>query len=218
MIKVLRRPFESALAAGVVVMDQPREIADTVATPCPDRHLEGIEDQFGGHRGGRPPADDPAGEHIEDEGDVDRPRPGRDIGEVRDPEPVGSGRSEVPVDQIRRPGVLGGRDRGPGVLAPQRSRPALGGHQPLHSAPRHVVAVAAQMQPHLPGTEPDTELVLACRSNQLDDLGITQRALRRSPVAGFVVGRGSDLDAVLGQHAADRLDSVDLTVIVDEVD
>jgi hypothetical protein len=35
---------------------------------------------------------------------------------------------------------------------------------------------------------------------------------------GFVVGRRSDLDPVLGQHAADRLDSVDPAVVVDEID
>jgi hypothetical protein len=80
------------------------------------------------------------------------------------------------------------------------------------------MAVAAQVQPHLPGTEPGPELVFTRGRDQLDDLGVAKLPLRRRTVTGLVVGRRSDLDPVLAQHAADRLDSVDLTMVVDEVD
>jgi hypothetical protein len=95
---------------------------------------------------------------------------------------------------------------------------ALGGHQPLHRAPSHLVALCAQMQPHFAGTEPDPEPVLTCGPDQLEDLGVAQRTPRRRPGARLAVGRRSDLDAVLGQHPTDRLDSVQISMLVDELD
>ena len=62
-----------------------------------------------------------------------------------------------------------------------RSAPALLRHQPFHGAPGHVVALCAQVQPHLAGTEPDPELVVPGRSDQREDLGITQSPLRGPP-------------------------------------
>lgn len=70
----------------------------------------------------------------------------------------------------------------------------------------HVVALPAQVQPHLAGTEPDPELVLGGSPDQLDDLGVAQGPFRRRPAAGLVVGAGGDRASMLGQHGADRLD------------
>ena len=56
------------------------------------------------------------------------------------------------------------------------------------------------------------------RSDQSHDLRITQGALGRPPGPCLVVGRRGDLDAVFGEHTTDRLDPVDLAVLVDEVD
>ena len=60
------------------------------------------------------------------------------------------------------------------------------------------------------------EPLLPRGADQLDDLGIAQRPLRRWPVTGLVVGGRGDLDPMLGQHATDRLDPELLTVFVDE--
>ena len=49
-----------------------------------------------------PPADNAAGEHIDDEGDIDKPCPGRDIGEIADPEPVRRRGLEVAVHMVER--------------------------------------------------------------------------------------------------------------------
>src|SRR5512132_2542946 len=49
-----------------------------------------------------PPADDPAGIGIDDEGDVDEAGPGRDIGEVGEPKDVRPWRLELAVDVIQR--------------------------------------------------------------------------------------------------------------------
>jgi len=49
-----------------------------------------------------PPADDPPSIGIDDEGDVDEPRPGRDVREVRDPQHVRRWRVKLAVDVIER--------------------------------------------------------------------------------------------------------------------
>jgi hypothetical protein len=64
----------------------------------PDRHLQGVQGQLGMKRGGDPPAHDGAAEGVDDEGHIDEPGPGVDVGQIRDPEPVGCWCSEVPID------------------------------------------------------------------------------------------------------------------------
>jgi hypothetical protein len=46
------------------------------------RHLQGVQDQRGGHLCGCPPADDAAGEHVDHERHVDHAGPGRYVGEI----------------------------------------------------------------------------------------------------------------------------------------
>ena len=53
--------------------------------------LQRIEHEAGVRRARHTPADDAAGEDVDDEGDVDEAGPGRDVGEVRDPQPFGRG-------------------------------------------------------------------------------------------------------------------------------
>lgn len=79
------------------------------------------------------------------------------------------------------------------------------------------MALPAQVEPHLAGTEPGDEPLLARGTEQLDDLGVAQRPLRRRPAAGVVVGGRGDLDAGLGQDGADRLDPELLAVLFDEL-
>ncbi|WP_346137202.1 hypothetical protein, partial [Lentzea roselyniae] len=47
-------------------------------------------------------------------------------------------------------------------------------------------------------------------------IGIGDITGRGWPAAGLAVGPGRDLDSVLGEHITDRLDAVDLAVLVDE--
>src|SRR6185437_16642961 len=125
----------------VGVVHQAGQVVDAAAAPGPDRVLEGVEHEFGAHVGGGAPAHDPAAEHVDDEGDVDGPRPGRHVGEVGDPELVGSGRGEVPVDQVGGSMVGGVGQGGADLLGPQRPGPALFGIEPLNGAARDVVAL-----------------------------------------------------------------------------
>lgn len=96
-IEVLRRPVDSALAAAVVVVDQPGEVGDAFPLSRPDRLLDCVEDERGGHRARAAPAEDPPGVGIDHERDVDPSGPGQDVGEVRDPEPVRGVLVEVPL-------------------------------------------------------------------------------------------------------------------------
>ena len=61
---VLRRPVESALAAPVAVMDQ---LARLGRRPLADGLVQGIKDETGGHRSRDAPADDLAGEDVDNE-------------------------------------------------------------------------------------------------------------------------------------------------------
>src|SRR5215470_4877723 len=68
----------------------------------PQSLIERIQDQVSMHRAGNAPADDAARKHIDDEGHVDETRPGRDVGEIGDPELIRPHRGELALDQICR--------------------------------------------------------------------------------------------------------------------
>ena len=80
------------------------------------------------------------------------------------------------------------------------------------------MALSAQVQPHLAGTEPATEPVVPGSRDQRGDLSVAQRPPGGPPRSGVVVAARGDLAAVLGEHGADRLDPEHPTVLVDEVD
>lgn len=69
---------------------QANEIAvmDDAAARAPLVHslLQRVQDEARMRRFRHAPADDAAGEHVDDESDIDEARPCRDIGEIRDPE------------------------------------------------------------------------------------------------------------------------------------
>jgi hypothetical protein len=64
--------------------------------------LQSVEDEARMRRPAHPPADDPAGIGVDDEGDIDEARPGRDIGEVGDPQHVRRRGMELAIDVIER--------------------------------------------------------------------------------------------------------------------
>ena len=93
--------------------------------PGPRRHVQGVDDEWCRHRPRRLPADDAAGEHVDDEGHVDDARPRRAVGEVRDPQLVGPGGGEVPLDQIGSPGCTRVGVGGEALLCPGGPADAL---------------------------------------------------------------------------------------------
>ena len=76
------------LGAGVGVVDQPGQVGDAVLRRVQIAISRASRTRSVRHRGGGPPAHDPPGEHVDHERDVDHAGPGRDVGEVRDPQPV----------------------------------------------------------------------------------------------------------------------------------
>jgi hypothetical protein len=71
------------------VVDRPGQLG-WFAAAGPAGVLEGVEGQVGAQVRGRAPAGDAAGEQVGDEGDVDEPGPGRDVGDVGDPRWLGA--------------------------------------------------------------------------------------------------------------------------------
>ena len=68
----------------------------------PQRLLQCVQNQFRAHRTRHAPADDAPREHIDDQGDVDKTSPRRDVGKVCYPQLIGTTRLELALDQIER--------------------------------------------------------------------------------------------------------------------
>jgi hypothetical protein len=65
-----------------------------------DGLFQGVEHEPRLRRGADAPAHDFAGIGIDDESHIDEPFPGGDIGEIRHPQPVGRGCTELPVHLV----------------------------------------------------------------------------------------------------------------------
>jgi len=124
----------------------------------PQGHFEGVKRQIAAKRARHPPADDPPGEHIGDEGNVDESVPGGHIGDVGDPELVRTYRSEVAIHKIRGPKrlAIGGCRDLEGASA-DASKPQVA-HEARDRAAGDGDSLAAKLQPYL-ACPVDTEVV-----------------------------------------------------------
>jgi hypothetical protein len=80
-------------------------VHETAALDRPPRVqglLQRVEHEAGVRRPRDPPADNAPRISIDHKGNIDEAGPGRDIGEIRDPEHVRARRLELPVDAIER--------------------------------------------------------------------------------------------------------------------
>src|SRR4030095_9793682 len=181
-----------------------------------DRLLEGIQHKVGRQRRGDAPPDDAPREHVDPDRHVNKTAPRGHVGKIRDPELIRWRRGEVAIDEIGGPG--GGRLRLgrnlPGAFAAHPAEPHLA-HEALDRAARHAGALAAKLFPHF--ARPVHLVVLI--PDTLDrpaQLGIalrSRRSLRRLLLLRLPqeVRRRSD-----GQDRADRLDSVHVSLLIDE--
>src|ERR1700733_8557755 len=96
--------------------------------------LQRIEDEARMGGAADPPADDPAGEGVDDEGDIDEAGPSRHIGEIRKPEHVRRWGVELSVDMILRARRRLVADRGSHRLAADYPLQTHAPHQPLDRA------------------------------------------------------------------------------------
>jgi hypothetical protein len=70
------------------------------------RLLQRIEHEVGVHGTAHPPTHDASGDDVNDQGDIQPALPGRRIGEIRDPQPIGALGLELPIDPIQRATAL----------------------------------------------------------------------------------------------------------------
>jgi hypothetical protein len=59
-----------------------------LGSPCPERHVQCIEHQLCGQRGGHRPTNDATAEGVKHDREVEKARPGRDVGDIRNPQPI----------------------------------------------------------------------------------------------------------------------------------
>jgi hypothetical protein len=93
------------LAALVGMMDH------AGCAPLRERHVQRLEHQLGAQVSLHGPANDASAERVEDHGEIEKAGPGRDVGDVGDPQPIGRRGAEVALDQV-------GPRAGPGDRAP----------------------------------------------------------------------------------------------------
>ncbi len=92
-----------------------RMVDDPGRPTLPERHFDCFDHQFRAYMLRHRPANDAPTARIEDDREIEEARPRRDICDVRDPEPVGSGRDEIALDEVGRGCHL--------WAAPRRARP-----------------------------------------------------------------------------------------------
>ena len=202
------------LASAVAVVNQAAAMSGPSVV---QRLLQSVEHEVGVRRPADAPADDIAGIDIDHERHVDEARPGGDISEVRDPEPVRRWSLELSIDLVERTRHRLITDRRANRLAANNALEAESPHQTDDSATGDVVPLASELTPHFAYTvdaevlfedPPDLDLQGEIASRTLGQQG-------RIPSLGqvIVVGGGGDR-----QHFADRLDPELRPVIVNEGD
>ena len=86
--------------------------------PRHQRHVQGVEHQLRGERRGHRPADDATAVGIEHDREIQKARPGRNVGDVGDPQQIRRFCREVALDQVRRLAAVashrGGDEPAPG--------------------------------------------------------------------------------------------------------
>ena len=134
-IEMLQRPLESTLASVVAVMH------DGLRSTLCERHVQRRQHDLGAQMRLDAPADDLARPHVEYDRQVQKPGPGRDVGDVGDPELIGPVGPELPLHQIvaerLRIGSHGRRDK---ALRHHTAKPCSA-HQPRHALAAHPDAV-----------------------------------------------------------------------------
>ena len=122
--------------------DQPIGDRMAVMGSAPGGHPQAGQHQVGVLPAHRMPADDRLGEGIDDEGDVDEPRPGPDVGEVGDEQPVRRRSGEVESWIGACGGWLGGKPVPGGRWGLCRIRCVTGSESPTPNSPGPVPLAA----------------------------------------------------------------------------
>src|SRR5215217_6094241 len=186
------------LAALVGVPDQPG-----AGTAMLDGHLKGVGDQFGAHVIGHRPADDPAREEVLDGDEIEPSLPRAQIRDVRDPALVGSGGTEVPIEQVVGDANPWDPNRGRLPLLLLQARQAGLAHEALDALAADPLAVVE----HEVRPDPRRPIDPAAQREQLSDPGGQALVLER-PRRGLAPAPGMKAGAADTEDAAHRLDGV----------
>ncbi len=208
----LRVADTEILNAVVAVMNEVLFVGSSVKSL-----LQSIESKIASQRLRHTPSNDLPREDIRHERDVDEPRPGRDIRYVSHPKLVGAIGREVALHEIRRTLCCIINDRGLLVLATTNDTvEAHLAHQAFHGAPGHSKTFSVQLKPGLTRSV-DRSVLLPDPLDLFTKPSISNQSRRQPSWIGlsgflFVVSRRGDR-----QNAADRLDPVLVSMIVDEL-
>src|SRR5215212_8286380 len=198
LLGMLRRPVESALAAVVGVADQAGWWLSLA-----DGHLQGVQDQFSAQVVGHRPANDPTRERVQDHGEVQPALVGALLGNVGDPELIGTGRCEPALDEIwcrRRGGIAPGQPTTPPTVDALQAVLA-------HDAGDAFAAdMDAQAQAQL-GVDAWGAVGATAAVMDLADLFAEQR-IRPRPVGWWAAGPGVVARARHTEHAGELGDRV----------
>ena len=185
----------SVLRTLVGVMDH------ASGAPRHERHVQGIEHQLLGERGGHRPADDATAEGIEHDGEIEKTRPGRDVGDIGNPQQIGRCCREVALDQVRRLTAVA-LDRGGDEPAPAHTGQAGLRHQPRDPLAANTSALGRKL-----GVNARRAVGAArggMRSTDLrDQRGVGLGPLRRLPLHPRMIAAGGD--AQQPAHRGDRI-------------
>ena len=148
--------------------------------------------RLGAHGGGGPPAEDPPGVGVDDERDVDHPRPGRHVGEVGDPEPVRRRRVELALAPGRPAARAAASAIGGATRLPRRA-PASPSSRISRSTVQRATGMPSRLscQPHLAGAVDAVVLrvhpaisTFSCSSRSARARRLRRRGGRRSRSTG----------------------------------
>src|SRR5215212_7749721 len=154
--QALRRPLEPKLHTAITVVD---EAAAPDGPALVQSLLQRVQHKTGVSRAGDTPADDAPCEDVNDEGDIDKTGPCRDVGKIGHPQGVRTRRFELPIDAIER--TRGGRiaDRGADPFAPHHAPQAHRAHQARHGAASDRGPFPQKLSPDFPDAI-DAEVLL----------------------------------------------------------
>ena len=114
-----------------------------------ERLLQCVQHEVRRHASTHSPANDAPGEHVDHEGHIQPALPGRNTGEIRNPELVRPIRPELAVHPIQRARLFGVGYRRAHAFTPHRAAQSQAVHQALDGAARDPGAFALHLPPDL---------------------------------------------------------------------
>ena len=121
---------------------------DPLGAALPDRHVQRLKHQLGAKMVGHGPPHHLAAEHVEHDGQVQKPRRGRHVGDIGHPDAVWRIGPEHPFHPVRGRATARLRARGARAPAPAHPGQARLAHQPRDAFAAHPASAREQLRVH----------------------------------------------------------------------